>query len=156
MLFLFRSQVLSFSDKLYFYLTSLELDVFSSLQLSREQLNMYRVIYKLEEVGKPEVQPCSASLKLFFQIFLPLARKQLHQTFPSSQVKITLLQTVLKLEQGKSFWSLLSTFLLQFDSVEKLLGPSGMRCNSKAHDRDRLINVTLFCLLWQRRMALNV
>lgn len=65
---------------------------------------MYLVIYKLEEVGKPEVQPCSASsLKLFFQIFLPLVRKQLHQTFPSSLLMIILFQTELKLEQGESF-----------------------------------------------------
>lgn len=117
---------------------------------------MYLVIYKLEEVEKPEVQPCSASLKLFFHIFLPLARKQIHQTFPSSLVKIILLQTELKLEQGKSFWSLLSTFLLQLDSVKKLPDPSVTRFNSKAHDRDRLINVTLFCLFWQTEMALNV
>lgn len=38
MLFLFSSQLLSLSDKLHFYLSGLELDVLSSLQLSREPL----------------------------------------------------------------------------------------------------------------------
>lgn len=138
MLFLFSSQLLSFSDKLHFYLTGLELDVLSSLQLSREPLGYSSTTCTLLFINLRRLKNLnSASLKLFFQTFLPLARKQSHQTFPSSLVKIILLQTEQRLEQGKSFCSLLSIFLLQFDSVEKLPDPSVMRCNSKAHHRDK-------------------